>query len=55
MGDGGGWKNGFGYLHNKSGVKWSGGGRPPAPVRDIGGTFISSPSPFEALAANAAD
>ncbi len=41
-GEGGGWKNGFGYRHKKSGEKWRGGGRPPHPVSEIGGTFISS-------------
>ncbi len=51
-GDGGGWKNGFGYRHKKSGAKWRGGGKPPPhPVNEIGGTFISSPSLLDDAAA----
>ena len=51
-GDGGGWKNGLGYLHKKSGEKCKGGGSPPPhPVSEIGGTFMSSASDlFEAAA-----
>ena len=45
-GEGGGWKKGFGYRHRKSGETWRGGGGSPAPhpVKEIGGTFISSTS-----------